>query len=161
MDRLFATDATNTPLLVQRIVLAVVMFPHGAQKLFGWFGGFGFDATMNAMSSGGTPKPLVFLAILAETVGPLLLVLGLLTRVAALGVTCVMAVAFATVHVHNGFFMNWMGNKPGEGYEYHLLALALSVPLLIWGAGRASLDHWIARRLGEGTPRWREATVPT
>jgi putative oxidoreductase len=162
MDRLFATDPSNSPLLLQRILLAVVIFPHGAQKALGWFGDQGFDATLGYMASSGIPKPLAVLLVLAETVGPLLLVLGLLARVAALGITCVMVGAILMVHAKVGFFMNWMGNAGGEGFEYHLLALGLSVPILIWGAGRASVDAWIARRMAEPARRsWREASVPT
>jgi putative oxidoreductase len=157
MEPLFATDRHNSVLLVQRVALAAIMFAHGAQKLFGWWGGFGYHATMHGFVAQGIPAVLAFLVIMAETVGALLLVLGLFTRLGALGIAAVMVGAIAQVHAPNGFFMNWAGTKPGEGFEYHLLALAIAVPILIWGGGRWAVDSEIADRL-ERTPRaWREA----
>lgn len=161
MHALFRTDPTNTALLIQRLVLAAVVFPHGAQKLFGWFGGYGYEGTMGFFTSQGVPAPLAFLVIMAETVGTLLLAIGLLSRIAAIGVACVMAGAIAIVHAKVGFFMNWTGQQGGEGFEYHLLALALAIPIAIWGAGRASVDATIAQRLERRRPTWREAAVPT
>jgi len=126
--------------LILRITLAVVIFPHGAQKVLGWFGGHGFKGTMKYFTDSGTPAVFALLAIAAEFLGPLGLAVGLLTRVAALGIACVMLVAIATVHWRNGFFMNWFGNQKGEGFEYHLLALGIAITLIIVGAGAASLD---------------------
>lgn len=124
------------------------MFPHGAQKVLGWFGGHGFSATLDAFT-GKMGIPLVFalLAIAAEFLGSLGLIVGLLTRVAALGITCVMLVATLMVHLQNGFFMNWFGNKQGEGFEYHLLAMAIGLALMIQGGGRWSLDRLIHERI--------------
>jgi putative oxidoreductase len=116
------------------------MFPHGAQKVFGWFGGHGFKGTMKAFTGSGIPTVFALLAIAAESLGPLGLAIGLLTRVAAFDVACVMFVAIVTVHRPNGFFMNWEGNQKGEGFEYHLLALAMAISLIIVGAGAWSLD---------------------
>lgn len=130
--------------LVLRVVLGGVMFAHGAQKLFGWFGGHGFSGTMQHFTeSMGIPAVLAFLAIMAESVGALALVAGFLTRVAALGIGVVMAVAIVMVHADVGFFMNWSGQQSGEGFEYHLLALAM-VAALVWrGGGKFSLDGLI------------------
>jgi putative oxidoreductase len=141
---LFQTDGLAVP-LVLRLTLAVVMFPHGAQKLLGWFGGHGFRGTMAFFTKSGIPAPLAFLAIVAEFLGPIGLALGLLTRVAALGLGVVMLVAALTVHGKHGFFMNWYGTQPGEGYEYHLLALGIALALVIGGGGAWSVDALIAR----------------
>ena len=136
---LLQTDSSLTGLIL-RVTLAVVMFPHGAQKVFGWFGGHGFKGTMKSFTGSGIPTVFALLAIAAESLGPLGLAVGLLTRVAAFGIACVMLVAIVIVHRPNGFFMNWEGNQKGEGFEYHLLALALAISLIIVGAGAWSLD---------------------
>ena len=139
---LFQTDGSIVP-LVLRLTLAVVMFPHGAQKTLGWFGGHGFKGTMAFFMKSGIPGPLAFLAIMAEFLGPLGLAVGLLTRVAALGI--VMLVAIFTVHRQHGFFMNWLGSQQGEGVEYHVLALGLAIALIVSGPGVWSIDALIAR----------------
>lgn len=141
---LFATDGTIVPLIL-RLTLAVVMFAHGAQKVPGWFGGHGLKGTLAFFAKSGIPAPLALLAIAAEFLGPVGLALGLLTRVAALGIACVMLVAIVTVHTPHGFFMNWTGNQKGEGFEFHLLALGIAVALIIGGAGLWSLDAMLAR----------------
>ena len=141
---LVATDGTLIPLLL-RITLAVVMFPHGAQKALGWFGGHGLSGTLKFFGSQGIPTPLALLAVAAEFLGPLGLALGLLTRVAAFGIACVMLVAIVSVHAKVGFFMNWQGNQKGEGFEFHLLALGVALALIIGGAGLWSVDAAIAR----------------
>ena len=161
MDRLFATNPTNTALMLQRLVLAVVIFPHGAQKLLGWYGGGGIDGTIGFFGTMGVPAPVAVLVALAESVGAVLLALGLLSRVAAAGIGLVMIGAIALVHAPHGFFMNWGGQQAGEGFEFHLLALGLAVPLAIWGGGRYAIDTLIARRLREPAPRWREAGAAT
>ena len=125
---------------ILRITLAVVMFPHGAQKVLGWFGGYGFRGTMKYFTDSGIPAVFALLAIAAEFLGPLGLAVGLLTRVAAFGIACVMLVAIFTVHWPHGLFMNWYGNQKGEGFEYHLLALGIAIALVIVGAGAWSLD---------------------
>ena len=135
-------------LLVLRVVLAVVFFAHGAQKAFGWFGGYGLDATLGFFASLGIPRPLGILVILAETVGAVALALGLLGRVGALGIAAAMVGAVAVVHGEVGFFMNWSGRQGGEGYEYHLLALAMAVAVMIRGSGAWSVDRVLQRRLG-------------
>ena len=149
--RLFSTDDSAATAIL-RLVLGVVFFAHGAQKMFGWFGGFGFSGTMSYFT--GTmhiPAPLAFLAIAAEVFGGLGLILGLLTRIAAFGITVNMLVAIATVHSPFGFFMNWNGTQKGEGFEYHLLVLAITAFLMIRGAGAFSIDRVIATGSSERT----------
>ena len=126
--------------LILRLTLAVVIFPHGAQKALGWFGGHGFKPTVNHFKSTGIPGFLAVLAIAAEFLGPIGLAVGFLTRIAAFGIACVMVVAVVTVHWSHGFFMNWTGNEEGEGFEYHLLALGIAITLMIIGAGAWSVD---------------------
>ncbi len=138
-------DVTAT---VARLTLGIVMFPHGAQKVLGWFGGYGFSGTMGFFTGQmGIPAVFAFLAILAEFAGALGLITGLLSRVAAFGIASVMTVAIFMGHVENGFFMNWFGNQKGEGYEYHLLAIGLAFIVMIRGGGRYSIDQKIAEKL--------------
>ena len=144
VNRLLDTDRSWVSLL-QRLVLAVVFFPHGAQKMLGWWGGQGFSGTIDGMSQMGLPAALVVLVIFAEFFGSIGLALGLLTRLAALGIACVMLGAIALVHWDVGFFMNWTGQQEGEGFEFHLLALGLAIPLIIRGGGLYSADRGIAR----------------
>jgi putative oxidoreductase len=139
--RIFATD-DSTATVILRLVLGLVFFAHGAQKLLGWFGGFGFSGTMGYFTGVmHIPAPFAFLAIAAEFFGGLGLMLGFLTRIAAFGIAVNMVVAIATVHRAFGFFMNWNGNQKGEGFEYHLLVLAITAFLMIRGAGAVSVDR--------------------
>ena len=126
---------------VPRVILGCVIFPHGAQKLFGWFGGFGFTNTMTYFTqTAGLPWIIAFLIIIGESLGSLGLIAGFLTRLSALGLICIMMGAIITVHIPNGFFMNWFGKQAGEGFEYHLLVIGMSIPLLINGGGKYSVD---------------------
>ena len=144
LKRLMGTtnDVTLTTL---RVVLGVVFFAHGAQKMLGWFGGFGFHATMGFFTHMGMPAPVAFLIICTEFFGGLGLLVGLLTRIASLGIAGLMIGAIFMVHLPNGFFMNWMGTQKGEGFEYHLLVLAMAATLLLRGAGAFSLDHALSK----------------
>jgi putative oxidoreductase len=146
MKRWLETDRSWV-LFAQRVMLGLVILPHGLQKLLGWFGGAGFEGTMGFFSSQGMPAPIGLLVIVAESLGALALVAGLFTRVAAFGIAAVMLGAIALVHAPNGFFMNWFGTQGGEGFEFHLLALALAVPLVARGGGLWSLDAQLARWL--------------
>jgi putative oxidoreductase len=142
---LLHTEADVVPLLI-RGALGVVMFPHGAQKALGWFGGGGFQGTMSYFTdSVGMPGVLGLLVIAAEFLGSLLLLAGLATRFAAASIGLVMVGAAALVHAPNGFFMNWFGNQGGEGFEFHLLAIALATALVVRGGGRWSLDRKLWR----------------
>ena len=126
---------------IGRQVLGIVFFAHGSQKVLGWFGGYGFSGTMGAFTTRmGIPAPFAFLAIMAEFLGGLGLILGFLSRIAAFGIFCNMLVAVLLVHRHFGFFANWYGNQPGEGIEYHLLAMAFAVLIMTNGAGAFSVD---------------------
>jgi putative oxidoreductase len=141
---LLRTDS-GTVGLILRITLSVVMFPHGAQKVLGWFGGHGFKASMKSFTNAEIPALLALLAIAAEFFGPLGLAFGFLTRIAAFGIACVMLVAIVAVHWSHGFFMNWYGNQKAEGFEYHLLVFGIAIALIIVGAGDWSLDSALAR----------------
>jgi|SRR5688500_10217426 putative oxidoreductase len=145
MTRFLQTDRSWI-LLLQRIALGGVVLGHGLQKAFGWWGGGGIDGTLAFFDSIGVPGPLGALVILTESVGALALIAGLLTRLTAVGTLATMLGAILLVHLPNGFFMNWSGAKPGEGYELHLLAIALAIPLVIRGGGLASVDGWLADR---------------
>lgn len=148
INKLFATDEKNYSLLFFRLIAAIVILPHGAQKLLGWFGGQGFQATINAYSSYmGIPASLGILNILAESIGGLFLLFGLFSRISAFGLAVTMVVAVFTVHLHNGFFMNWSGTAAGEGFEYHILYFAISFVLLVKGGGAFALDSLISRKL--------------
>jgi putative oxidoreductase len=128
--------------MVARVALGGVMLPHGAQKLLGWFGGYGFQTTMGFLTTQvGLPYPIALLVILIESIGALCLVLGLAGRVMAAGVAAVMVGAVATTHLSNGLFMNWAGSQKGEGFEFHILAIALALVVMLRGSGAASVDR--------------------
>jgi putative oxidoreductase len=149
LQNLLKTDDAVSTLLL-RLTLGAVFFPHGAQKVLGWFGGYGFSATMGFFTSNmHIPALFAFLAIAAEFAGSIALLLGLATRVAALGIASTMAVAIAMVHGQFGFFMNWAGSQKGEGFEYHLLAIGIALALILRGGGKWSLDAAISRNLDE------------
>lgn len=143
---LLKTNSNATPLLL-RVALGAIFFPHGAQKVLGWFGGYGFTGTMGFFT-GALHIPWLFavLAIAAEFLGSLALIAGLFTRVAAFGIASTMAVAVVMVHSQYGFFMNWSGTQKGEGFEYHLLAIAIALALIIQGGGKWSVDSLLARK---------------
>ena len=147
-----------------RLVLALIMFPHGAQHALGWFGGYGFAGTLDWMVGLGFPAPLAALGIVTELVAPLALVVGLAGRAAAAGIVGLMAGAIVT-HASNGFFMNWFGALPAgaEGFEYHLVVIGLAAVVAIRGSGAVSLDRWLTTRRLAGaaatTPAWRGAAL--
>jgi len=129
----------DSALLVLRVVVGVVFMAHGAQKLFGAFGGPGLSAVVQMMG------PLGYLVTIGEFFGGLGLALGVLSRFSAASIAVIMLGAIATVHGKVGFFMNWGGQQAGEGFEYHLLAIAALAPIVIAGPGRfavARLIHW-------------------
>ncbi|MGD0599108.1 MAG: DoxX family protein [Terriglobales bacterium] len=144
LKRLMATSG-DVSFTILRLVLGVVFFAHGAQKMLGWFGGFGFHATMGSFAHTGMPAPVALLVICTEFFGGLGLIVGLLTRIASLGIAGLMIGAIFMVHLANGFFMNWMGNQKGEGFEYHLLVIAMAAALLLRGAGAFSLDRALSK----------------
>jgi putative oxidoreductase len=145
--KLVRTDNDIAP-LVLRVILGIVFYFHGMQKLTTMYGGYGFTGTMGFFTGKlGIPAFFAFLAIMAEGVGWAGLISGLLTRVAALGITVNMIVAVYMLHWQNGIFMNWFGNQKGEGFEYHLLAIAIGIVLIIKGGGKWSLDQVVEQKL--------------
>lgn len=147
MKTLFATDDAWSGLIL-RLTLGLVMFPHGAQKLLGWYNGYGFSGTMNFFTDTmHLPWVIAFLIIIGEFFGSLGLLVGFLTRFTAASIGVIMLGAITLVHWPHGFFMNWSGKQAGEGYEYHLLVLGISLALVIIGAGRWSVDGLIAKQL--------------
>ena len=129
---------------IARITLGVVMLPHGLQKLLGLFGGAGFSGTVEFFVGSGLPAFIAVLIIISESFGSLGLIFGFLSRLAALGVIIIMLGAIVTVHIKNGFFMNWSGSGPGEGFEFHLLAIGLGLVVLFKGGGAWSVDRVIS-----------------
>jgi len=146
LNRLLATrdDYSST---VLRVALGLVMLPHGAQKMLGLFGGYGFAGTMHFFTDTmGIPYIFALMAILAESIGSIGLIAGFFTRICAFGVGVTIAVAAIMVHLKNGFFMNWFGTQVGEGYEYHLLAIGMALTLVIAGGGSWSFDSIISKK---------------
>lgn len=145
LNRIFQTRASLVPTIL-RLAVGLMILPHGMQKVFGSFGGPGFQGEIEFLTqSMHIPWVFALLAIAAEFLGGLGLILGLFTRIAAFGVGVTMLVAALTVHLENGFFMNWFGNQKGEGIEFFLLVVPITVVLMIEGAGRFSFDCALER----------------
>ncbi len=139
------TQSTYAETLL-RLALGLMILPHGLQKTFGLFGGYGFSGTMNFFTETmGIPAFFAFLAIAAEFLGGLGLIFGFMTRISAFGVGMTMLVAALTSHIQNGFFMNWFGAQKGEGWEFHLLAIGISLALILRGGGAFSLDRQFSK----------------
>lgn len=142
---LFSTNKSLISMLPLRWTAALILFPHGAQKMLGWFGGYGFTGTMHYFTEvKNIPYPFALLVIFIEFFGPLFLLLGWGTRLVAFGIIANMTGIILSSHLQYGFFMNWFGTQQGEGFEYHLLFIGLVLPLLIAGGGKYSLDARIA-----------------
>src|SRR3989454_12464201 len=136
MKTLFQTDEAWSSLIL-RVTLGIVVLPHGAQELLGWFGGFGFAGTMVFFTDKmRLPWIVAFLVIIGESFGSLGLIVGFLTRFSAFGVLCIMLGAIYMVHWPNGFFMNWFGEQAGEGFQHTLLVIGTSLGLLVAGGGK-------------------------
>jgi len=147
---LFKTDDSWAGLIL-RMGLGGVMFAHGAQKMLGWFGGYGFEGTMGFFTQKmGLPWLVAFLVIIGESLGSLGLIAEFLTRLTAASFIVIMIGAIATVHWPQGFFMNWSGQQQGEGFEYHLLVIAMSAALGVIGGGKWSVDGVISAWLETG-----------
>lgn len=140
---------TDFALLLIRLGLAIVFFAHGAQKIFGWFGGPGLSGWVHYMKSQGMPVAIPYLVAFGELLGAVALVFGFLTRVAAAGLLIEMLGGILVVHRKFGFFMNWNGTLKGEGFEYTLTLAIVLLSLLVAGAGDYSLDASVFRT------RWR------
>ena len=142
---LFSTDPDWT-LTVIRVILGVVFFAHGAQKMLGWFGGAGLKETLRTMREYlHLPAPLAFLVVTAGFLGGMGLIVGLLSRVAAVGVCVTVFAAIVMVHWRHGLFMDWFGDRKAHGFEYHPLAIALALAIVVRGAGAASLDRLLSK----------------
>ncbi|MFQ5992886.1 MAG: DoxX family protein [Nitrospiraceae bacterium] len=147
MKKLFQTDDAWAGLII-RVSLGVVMFPHGAQKLLGWYGGHGLSGTLGFFTEQmHLPWIVALLIIIGESLGSVGLMIGFLTRFTALSLGIIMLGAVTMVHWPHGFFMNWFGQQAGEGFEYHLLVLGMCAALVITGAGRWSVDGVIGSKL--------------
>lgn len=148
---LFKTNSSYAP-MIQRVLAAIVLWPHGAQKLLGWFGGFGFTGTMNFFTQTmGLPSIVGLFVIILEFFGSIALLLGLFTRITATAITILFLGIVFTSHIQNGFFMNWFGTQKGEGCEYFLLFIAITVSLSITGAGKWSTDSLIFKNKHVGS----------
>lgn len=144
MDMLFGTFASKS-LFIVRVALGIIFFAHGAQKVFGWFGGPGLRGLITYFRQAlGVPPPLTVLAAFTELLGGLAMIVGLLARPAAVGLIIVMLVAIATVHWKNGFFLNWsLEPGKGHGFEMNLALIAMALAVLVGGAGAFSVDRLI------------------
>lgn len=139
--------AAGFALTIVRIVLGIIFFMHGGQKVMGWFGGGGLAATVSGMTQMGLPAAIVYVVAFTEFLGGIALVFGILTRLAAFGILCVMVGAVVTVHWKNGFFINWyMTPGKGHGYEYNLALIAMSLSLILGGSGCCSIDGLCCRK---------------
>jgi putative oxidoreductase len=134
------TDNSPAQLFI-RLALGVVMFPHGAQKVLGWFGGPGITKTLQAFAGMGFPAWSVVVLMGVEFLGSALLIFGFLTRLWAIGIGVSITICMFMNHVQNGFFMNWLGQQKGEGFEYHILVIGICLALLIRGGGALSVDR--------------------
>lgn len=141
--KLFKTDPQDLGSLIARITAGIIILPHGLQKLLGLYGGYGFSATLDFFTTMGIPKIIGFLIISGKSFGAFLLIIGLLGRISALGLILIMLGAIFMVHMQYGLFMNWFGNQAGQGYEFHLLVIGLSLIVLLKGSGKWSLDQFI------------------
>ncbi|HSG30047.1 MAG TPA: DoxX family protein [Thermodesulfobacteriota bacterium] len=144
IGKLMHTDSNDTGSLIARVVAGAVMLPHGLQKLLGMFGGYGFSATLDFFASSGLPKLIGFLIIMGESVGAVMLIVGLFSRFAAASLTIIMLGAIK-IHLENGFFMNWFGNQNGEGFEFHILMVGLLLIVAIKGSGKWSVDSILTK----------------
>jgi putative oxidoreductase len=144
-SRLIRTSNDWT-LTILRLAAGIMIFPHGLQKTLGWFGGAGFSAQMAGFEASHVPAVFAFLAIMAEFLGGLGLILGALTRIAAFGLAADMVVAVYLAHWRNGLFMNWSGHQQGEGFEFHILVVAMAIVLMARGGGAASVDRALAKK---------------
>jgi putative oxidoreductase len=144
MKTLLTENKTDLSLLIIRVTLGAVIFAHGAQKMFGWFGGYGFEGTMNYFTGTvGVPYLVGLLVILGESFGALALMLGLFGRFMGVSMFIIMFGALYFDHAQHGFYMNWFGNQKGEGYEFDILTFGLSLAVVINGSGVFSLDHYL------------------
>ena len=142
LQKITASNAGYSTLAL-RIPIGLIFMAHGAQKLFGWFGGYGLEATAQWMASIGLGPGILmaFLAGSAEFLGGLFILLGLLTRPAAVALAFTMVIAIFSVHFENGLFLS------NNGYEFGLALLAASVSLAFSGSGKVAVDEALRQKL--------------
>lgn len=149
-NRIFNTDSNNLGQSIARFTLGLVLFPHGAQKMFGLFGGYGFSATIDALTSHmQLPWLIAFLVIVTEFVGSISLIMGFASRLWSIAILFLFTGIIFTAQIKHGFFMNWFGVQEGEGYEYSLLIMGLAISTLLNGGGKFSLDNQIIKNLNK------------
>ena len=153
MKRFFFTERSDRAALIARLTLGLAVFPHGAQKLFGWFGGYGFAHTMNSFTTHmNLPWLIAFLVIIIESIGAICIVAGFATRFWAIAMFINFMGIILTAHIKYGFFMNWnMLPDAHEGYEFHLLIIGLCIILIVVGGGKWSLDAAMHRHPSDAT----------
>jgi putative oxidoreductase len=135
---------TDWVVAIARIVLGIIFFGHGAQKMLGWYDGPGLSSSMRTFTEHlHLPSTLAFLVIAGEFFSGVGLIVGLFSRIAAFVIVLTMVGAIATVHFRFGLFLNWFGSQEGHGIEYHLLAIALALVVVVKGAGAFSLDRLV------------------
>ena len=155
-DLILKTDTGNISYFIVRVTLGVVILAHGLQKLLGAFGGFGFDASMSYFTQTvGVPWILGFLVIIGESVGMVLLIAGVFARLVA-GSLVVIMFGAAAMNASNGFFMNWFGKQPGEGIEFFILAIGMALVIAVKGAGKWSVDGWLAQSGSSNQPSFNQ-----
>ncbi len=141
------TTNSNIGFTIARVTLGLVLFPHGAQKLLGLFGGYGFSATIDFLTTQmGLPAIVAFSVIMIEFFGSVSLLLGFLSRLWALSIAGMFIGIIITTQLDHGFFMNWLGNQAGEGYEYSLLVIGLASTIMVNGSGQWSIDSLISKK---------------
>ena len=145
MRYLFQTDHDYVWLFL-RMIAGVIIFPYGMQKLFGWFndfgGGVGIKGSLARMRARKVPMALGWLIILGQSFGSVALIFGFMGRVAA-GANLIIFTGALLVHVGDGWTLNWLGKKKGEGIEYFVLLLAVLLVIVVKGSGAVSVDWWI------------------
>ena len=149
INKILNTES-NWGALVVRLTLGIVLFPHGAQKMLGWFGGYGFTATMDAFTNQmNLPWIVAFAVIMIEFFGSISLILGFASRLWSMAIAGLFVGIIFTTHLEHGFFMNWFGNQAGEGYEYALLIIGLAISVFISGSGKSALDTQLIKLLNK------------
>jgi putative oxidoreductase len=147
IHNLLQTDGDHIYLLL-RILAGIIIFPYGMQKLFGWFedmgGGIGIKETIKKMRLKGIPNGLAWLIILGQSLGSIALILGCLGRIAA-AANFIIFTGALIVHLPDGWTMNWLGKKKGEGIEYFILLLSILMIIVVRGSGPLSIDSWLLR----------------
>jgi len=145
LNSLFRTDGSKGTIFL-RLALGVVMFPHGAQKVLGLFGGLGYEKTLGMFTTKMQfPEYAVILLMITEFAGSICLIAGLCTRVFALATGTSIAICAYLNHLQNGFFMNWFGNQQGEGFEFHILVVGIALALVVKGGGAFSFDRRLVK----------------